>query len=188
MISVKIINKRTVEKRLIKVRSGSSKRPSWRPSYCFPDWPSKPKEYTCLWHRKQTLGTAPGVTPAICHKIKQRNSSHELSFKTLKWRPYCCTKQTVAMLAYQANSGIGIFFACGIENRGFGIRTIAQGIRNPTIDWNPESSWTLSSCRNFLLFHEKYIAVGHVNEKERFPSNSEMRPLATESLVKPQWN
>ena len=67
---------------------------------------------------------------------------------------------------------------------GFGIRNTAQGIRNPTIDWNPESSWTLSSCRNFLLFRQMYKATGHGNEKERNPPNGEMSPLATEGPVK----
>ena len=91
-----------------------------------------------------------------------------LLYKTIKRRPCWLTKPIPEL---------GIFFASGIGNRE--IWNPEYSSRNPKspIDWNPESSWTLSSCRNFLLFHEMYIAAGHVNEKERFPPNSEMRPL-----------
>ena len=38
-------------------------------------------------------------------------------------------------------SGIQQIFALEQEILGFGIRTTAQGIRNPTKDWNPESEF-----------------------------------------------
>ena len=38
--------------------------------------------------------------------------------------------------------GIREIFACGIRGiLGFGIRNTAQGIRNPTNEWNPESKF-----------------------------------------------
>ena len=38
------------------------------------------------------------------------------------------------------DSGIQEIFACGVRNPGLGIWNTAQGIRNPTEDWNPEST------------------------------------------------
>ena len=35
--------------------------------------------------------------------------------------------------------GIEEIFDCGMGILGFGLRNSAQGIRNPTNDWNPES-------------------------------------------------
>ena len=131
----------------------------------------KPKECILPNIEKQTLGTSHDVTPAICHE------------KIRKQQQYCHTKhwngghivvlnnETGAMLAYQDfRPMLGIpesekFLLVESKILGFGIRNTAQGIRNPTIDWNPESSWTLSSCRNFLLFYEMYIAAGHVSRK-----------------------
>ena len=44
---------------------------------------------------------------------------------------------------FYVESGIREDFACGIQNPGcdFEIRNTAQGIRNPTKDWNPESKF-----------------------------------------------
>ena len=40
------------------------------------------------------------------------------------------------------DSGIGEIFACGIANPLFwNLEYTAQGIRNPTNDWNPESKF-----------------------------------------------
>ena len=44
-------------------------------------------------------------------------------------------------LPHARASGIWENFACGIWNPGFGIRNTAQGIRNPTNDWNLESKF-----------------------------------------------
>ena len=38
-----------------------------------------------------------------------------------------------------------ITFCCGIRKPGLGIRNTAQGIRNPTNDWNPESKFHLKN-------------------------------------------
>ena len=54
--------------------------------------------------------------------------------------------ETGAMFAYQDfRPMLGIpesvkFLLVESEILGFGIRNTAQGIRDPTIDWNPESS------------------------------------------------
>ena len=120
----------------------------------------KPKECILPNIEKQTLGTSHDVTLAICHE------------KIRKQQQYCHTKHWNGGHIVVLNNETG---AIGLprlsphvresEILGFGIRNTAQGIRNPTIDWNPESSWTLSSCRNFLLFHKMYIAAGHVSRK-----------------------
>ena len=50
----------------------------------------------------------------------------------------------------QVVSEIHHIFAVEFGILGFGIRNTAQGIRNPTNDWNPESKFHLKKIRNLV--------------------------------------
>ena len=52
--------------------------------------------------------------------------------------------------SWNPDSGIQEIFACGIRILGFGFRNTAQGIQNPTNDWNPESTAWNSESKNIL--------------------------------------
>ena len=69
-----------------------------------------------------------------------------------------CTRNfcQASTLGFQ-DSGMKIF-ACGIRNLGtfflgFGIRNLAQGIRAPADDWNPEPILRWQGTKNYLKLH-----------------------------------
>ena len=134
------------------------------------------------------------VTPLYCYGNEVKKTVAILSYKTLKWRLYCCTKQrTVERSRLIILSLCWPFWCTPPKNSedispqvrepgifllwiwilGLGIWITVQGLLNRTSDRNLESKSQRQRIRNQLntflmqklsLLHELCIAADHVGE------------------------